>query len=278
MPSICSTLCTPVYTPREFKNQNLFEFLLRRMKIFVLAINVKKYYKRTRLGGGKMRKRVAIFFALLLFFVASHGPTPADPVKFDDDLGANLSAPFDNFTWTTPPPTINKPYSLSFEDSYGSPSDEIGVTNRIVLMNERHLYSGHSDFRGADSFSTLSRDTSVSESIMEPSHGKSESIVIQPKKTAKAASKASMQSSSGAQSVKGVYTIQVGAFGKKENAEYFRKQLQNKHPNVIMGVWESNADHLYHVHLGSFSTEAETRRYKEILKSDNLPGVVVRRD
>jgi len=248
------------------------------MKIYVLAIIVKKYYKRTRLGDGKMRKRVAIYFALLLFFVTSHRPTPADSFKFADDPDAILSALFDNFTWTTPPPKIYKHYSLSSEDSHGLPSNEIGGTNRIALMNERHLYSGHSDFGGADFFSTLSRDTSISESIMEPSPGKSESVVIQPKKTAKAASKTSGQSSGGAQSVKGVYTIQVGAFGKKENADNFRKQVQNKHPNVIMAVWESNVDHLYHVQLGSFSTEAEARRYKEILKSDNLPGVVVRRD
>ena len=168
-----------------------------------------------------MRKRGEIFFALLLFFVASQGPTPADPVKFDDDPGAILSAPS---IISLGQPHLQQLTSIIlslFEESYGSPSDEIGVTNRIALMNERHLYSGHSDFRGADSFSTLSRDTSVSESIMEPSHGKSESIVIQPKKTAKAASKASIHSSGGAQSVKGVYTIQVGAFGKKENAEIF---------------------------------------------------------
>jgi cell division protein FtsN len=225
-----------------------------------------------------MRKIIAIFCVLLLFSVVSRGSTPADPITFDDVPIAILSAPFDDFTWTTPRPRFDKYYSLSFEDSYGLPSDEIGVRNRNALTNEQRLYSGYSDSGGADSFSTISRNTSVSESKMEPPPGKPERIAIQPKEKAKVAGEASAHSSSVAQSAKGIYAIQVGAFGKRENAEHFRKQLQNTHPNVILAVGESNGDHLYHVHLGKYSTEAEARRYTEILKNNNIPGVVVRRD
>ena len=223
-----------------------------------------------------MRKILLILPAFLLLFIASKGPSSADPINFDDANDANLPAPFDDSGWTTSFPGISKHYLMSFEDTYESPAGEIALKNRDALKNEEKPHRGDSGAKGATSVSTVSPDLSAAEAKMEPSHGKSKAVDMQPRKTAISAGKDPGHSRGGTQSLKWVYVIQVGAFGKRENAERFRKQLQHKYPNVITGIWESNG--LYRVHLGGFPSEAEARRYKEVLKNDNLPGVVVHKE
>ncbi len=223
-----------------------------------------------------MRKILLILPAFLLLFIAPKGPISADPINFDDVNDANLPSPFDDSGWTASFPGISKHYSMSFEDSYESPAVEIGLKNRDALKNEEKPHRGDSGAKGATSASTVSPDPSAAEAKMEPSHGKSKAVGMQPRKTTVTTSKDPGHSRGGTQSLKWVYFTQVGAFGKRENAERFRKQLQHKYPNVITGIWESNG--LYRVHLGSFPSEAEARRYKEVLKNDNLAAFVVRKE
>lgn len=79
-------------------------------------------------------------------------------------------------------------------------------------------------------------------------------------------------------SLEGIFAVQVGAFGEKENATRLQSELKKKYPNVHIVLWESNVKRLYRVRLGAFRTEAEAHRYSEILRKDKLPGFVVRED
>jgi len=81
-----------------------------------------------------------------------------------------------------------------------------------------------------------------------------------------------------AQSLEGVYAIQVGAFLERDNANRFREELSKRHPRVHVVLWETNTKRFYRVRLGSFRTEDEARRHSENLKRENLSGFVVRED
>ena len=78
--------------------------------------------------------------------------------------------------------------------------------------------------------------------------------------------------------LEGTYAIQVAAFAERENAERMQAQLDKKYPGIRIILWESNWKRLYRLRLGSFRSEAEARRYSDILRKDNLPGFVVRED
>jgi len=82
----------------------------------------------------------------------------------------------------------------------------------------------------------------------------------------------------GTPSLEGLYSIQVGAFGEKENALRLQNDLKKKYPNVHLVLWESNVKRFYRVRLGSFRNEAEARRYLPTLRQDNLSGFIVRED
>ena len=84
--------------------------------------------------------------------------------------------------------------------------------------------------------------------------------------------------SGAAQSLEGVYTIQVGAFQERDNAYRFREELSKRHPRVHVVLWETNTKRFYRVRLGAFRTEEEARRYYENLRRENLSGFVVRED
>jgi len=76
----------------------------------------------------------------------------------------------------------------------------------------------------------------------------------------------------------GTFTIQVGAFVEKENAERFQQELERRYPRVHTVLWESNQRRIYRVRLGAFRSEAEARGYLNELRKDNLGGMVVRED
>ena len=81
-----------------------------------------------------------------------------------------------------------------------------------------------------------------------------------------------------AQSIAGVFAIQVGAFQERENAYRFRDELAKRHPNVHVGLWETRTKRFYRVRLGAFRTEEEAKVYVEKLRRENLSGFVVRED
>ncbi|MCX5908176.1 MAG: septal ring lytic transglycosylase RlpA family protein [Deltaproteobacteria bacterium] len=80
--------------------------------------------------------------------------------------------------------------------------------------------------------------------------------------------------------LEGTYAIQVAAFAERENAERMQSALLlvKKYPGIRIIVWESKWKRLSRLRLGSFRSEAEARRYSDILRKDNLPGFVVRED
>jgi rare lipoprotein A len=74
----------------------------------------------------------------------------------------------------------------------------------------------------------------------------------------------------------GTYGIQVGAFTERGNAERLKADLEKKHPQVRILVWENNVRRFYRVRVGRFQTEADARRYFDTLRKENLTGFIVR--
>jgi rare lipoprotein A len=81
-----------------------------------------------------------------------------------------------------------------------------------------------------------------------------------------------------AQSIEGVYSIQVGAFQERDNAYRFRDDLAKRYPNVRVVLWETHTKRFYRVRLGAFRTEEEAKRYFDQLRRENPSGFVVRED
>lgn len=76
----------------------------------------------------------------------------------------------------------------------------------------------------------------------------------------------------------GTFSIQVGAFLDKENAERFRARLEKRHSPVRILPFETQAGKFYRVRLGNFRTEEEAQRYLENLPSEEFQGFIVRED
>jgi len=81
-----------------------------------------------------------------------------------------------------------------------------------------------------------------------------------------------------AQSIAGIYSIQVGAFQERENAYRLRQDLAKRHPNVRVVPWETQTKRFYRVRLGAFRTEGQALDYYENLSKENLSGFIVRED
>ncbi len=76
----------------------------------------------------------------------------------------------------------------------------------------------------------------------------------------------------------GGYAIQMGAFVKRENAERFQKALRKRYARFNTFILTNETAPFYRVGLGYFQTEADARRHLEVIKKDNLSGVVVRKN
>ena len=98
------------------------------------------------------------------------------------------------------------------------------------------------------------------------------------KGTAKVVVEATLPADGKGSPLEGTFAIQVGAFAEKENAERFQRDLKRKYSQVHMVLWESNQRRIHRVRLGAFRSEVEARSYLEILKRDNISGMVVRED
>ncbi len=79
-------------------------------------------------------------------------------------------------------------------------------------------------------------------------------------------------------SLEGTYSIQVGAFADKGNADRLHGELFPKHPSVRIVLFETHTQKIYRVRLGKFRSESEARRYLENLRPDPLLGIVGRED
>jgi rare lipoprotein A len=77
----------------------------------------------------------------------------------------------------------------------------------------------------------------------------------------------------------GYFTVQVGAFGARENAEQLKRSLESRyHPVMIQDFLGPNG-HLYRVRVGNFQSEDAARGLAEKLAAENgLRPMVVRQD
>ena len=118
----------------------------------------------------------------------------------------------------------------------------------------------------------------ISGRIIDLSHSGARAIEMLTRGTAKVSIEVTGFAGSESSFFHGTFALQVGAFESEENAKRLRKELQKKYADVRVVLWESNVKRLYRVRLGSFRSEAEARRYFEILRKENLAGFIVRED
>ena len=114
--------------------------------------------------------------------------------------------------------------------------------------------------------------------IIDLSQSGARAIAMLARGTAKVSIEVTGFAGSESSFLQGTFALQVGAFESHENAKRFRGELQKKHTDVRIVLWESNVKRFYRVRLGSFRSEAEARRYGEILRRENLAGYIVRED
>jgi cell division septation protein DedD len=94
----------------------------------------------------------------------------------------------------------------------------------------------------------------------------------------KAAERGNGLASAKATPSKGGFAIQLGTFAKKENAERFQKALHKRYAKVNTFIFEDRTTPYYRVRLGYFQTREDAHRYLEIVKKDNLSGVIVQKN
>ncbi len=79
-------------------------------------------------------------------------------------------------------------------------------------------------------------------------------------------------------SLEGLFSIQVGSFAEKENAQRLKEELDRKFTQVHIMIWESNHQRLFRLRVGAFPTEGKAREFLPTLRKANLTGFVVRED
>jgi rare lipoprotein A len=67
---------------------------------------------------------------------------------------------------------------------------------------------------------------------------------------------------------KGAYTIQVAAFGEKENAHYYKSGLDLNHKQVYIVEKWINGKRYFRVRVGKFRNEVQARRYARLLADE----------
>ncbi len=84
---------------------------------------------------------------------------------------------------------------------------------------------------------------------------------------------------SGADPLSGNFTVQVGAFLDKQNAERFRQHLQQRYPPVFIVEYDAPQGLFYRVRAGRLPTEDAARQFAERLrKEEQVVPFVVRLD
>ncbi len=114
--------------------------------------------------------------------------------------------------------------------------------------------------------------------VIDLSYTGARTIDLVGKGTARVSVEATLPGDGRGSPLEGAFVIQVGAFAEKENAERFQRDLEGKYARVHTVLWENNQRRIYRVRLGAFRSEADARRYLEMLRKENLAGMVVRED
>jgi rare lipoprotein A len=114
--------------------------------------------------------------------------------------------------------------------------------------------------------------------VIDLSYTGAQAIDMVGKGTTEVVVEATLFADGRASPLEGVFVIQVGAFSEKENAERFKRDLERRHPRVRTVLFESNQRRLHRVRIGGFGSEAEARRYLDVLRKEGLSGMVLRED
>ena len=67
------------------------------------------------------------------------------------------------------------------------------------------------------------------------------------------------------------YTVQVGSFGNKDNADKLVRKLRKSNYPAFINETNDNTDTFYRVRVGKFSELQEAKQYEQNLKKDALP-------
>ena len=76
----------------------------------------------------------------------------------------------------------------------------------------------------------------------------------------------------------GVFTVQVGAFVVKENAERLMRNLNKEYGNAYITTYETNSKKFNRVRVGSFSTIEEAQKFAKKLEEKKFNPFVARKD
>jgi cell division septation protein DedD len=77
----------------------------------------------------------------------------------------------------------------------------------------------------------------------------------------------------------GYFTVQVGAFGARENAEQLKRSLESRYHPIIIQDFPGPNGHLYRVRVGNFQSEDAARDLAAKLAAENgIRPMVVRQD
>jgi rare lipoprotein A len=63
----------------------------------------------------------------------------------------------------------------------------------------------------------------------------------------------------------GTFTVQIGAFGDRKNAEKLRSQLARTYPNVYITSYSDGRDTFYRVKVGRYSNLAQANRFESMM-------------
>lgn len=75
------------------------------------------------------------------------------------------------------------------------------------------------------------------------------------------------------------YTIQVGAFRERGNAEQLQRRLERQYQPVFIREYDAPEGRYYRVWVGRVSSEDAARRLAErLLREEQLAGIIVRLD
>ena len=77
---------------------------------------------------------------------------------------------------------------------------------------------------------------------------------------------------------KGNFTVQVGSFVVRENAQRLVEKLNREYGNAYMTLYETNTKKINRVRIGKFSTSEEAQEFAKKLESKNYETFVARKD
>ena len=69
---------------------------------------------------------------------------------------------------------------------------------------------------------------------------------------------------------KGTFTIQVGAFGKRENAEQLKERLNETYEHVEISTYQRGPDLFYRVRVGKFNDLNDAERNEVLLVNNGF--------